>query len=63
MIKKLSKILSFNIIFSLLFWKITKIHNLTESGRHTCTLCKAYFDLKEAVERAEKMDKELKFKK
>ncbi len=46
----LSSVISFDFLMELLFWKITKHHNLRESWKSDCEICSTYYDLKTVIE-------------
>jgi hypothetical protein len=47
MIKLISKISPIKLLFDLLFWKITKYHNLRESHSNFCEICNCFFKLRD----------------
>ena len=45
LLKLLAKILPYNLLFDVLYWKITKTHNLKENSK--CEVCTSFFKLRE----------------
>ena len=54
--KFIGNFISFDILFTILYWKITKIHYLKHNRE--CKLCRSYFDLREEVECKEQFTKD-----
>jgi hypothetical protein len=54
LVKIVAKAIPYDLLFDLLFWKITEKHNLRESGTNACNLCYHYFQLKGLVEKLQK---------
>jgi hypothetical protein len=52
MIKLISRFISFEILFTLLHWKITKFHNLRENK--SCKVCAEFYHLYEFCKYYEK---------
>ena len=54
---KFAKGFSFKLLFKILYWKITKHHDLRESQRNSCQICKSFFYLRDYTENINKKGK------
>lgn len=48
--KLIAKMIPYRLFFDLLFWKITKEHNLRESHKIKCHICEHFFGLRDMLE-------------